>query len=72
VQTEVLVLTQVRQDAAVVNTLLVPNRIWKDIRATGFEAAAFDAVKRGRFVAGAKDGQPAELWIVVVVKFTKQ
>jgi tetratricopeptide (TPR) repeat protein len=72
VQTEVLVLTQVRQDAAVVNTVLVPNRIWKDIRATGFEAAAFDAVKRGRFVAGAKDGQPAELWIVVVVKFTKQ
>ena len=72
VQTEVLVLTQVRQDAAVVNTVLVPNRIWKDIRATGFEAAAFDAVKRGKFVAGTKDGQPAELWIVVSVKFTKQ
>jgi len=72
VQTEVLVLTQVRQDAAVVNTVLVPNRIWKDIRATGFESAAFDAVKRGKFVAGTKDGQPAELWIVVSVKFTKQ
>jgi len=71
VQTEVLVLTQVRQDAAVVNTVLVPNRIWKDIRATGFEAAAFDAVKRGKFVAGTKDGQPDELWIVVSVKFTK-
>jgi len=72
VQTEVLVLTQVRQDAAVVNTVLVPNRIWKDIRATGFEATAFDAVKKGKFVAGTKDGQPAELWIVVSVKFTKQ
>lgn len=72
VQTEVLVLTQVRQDAAVVNTLLVPNRIWKDIRTTGFEAAAFDAVKRGKFVPGTKDGQPAELWLVVSIKFTNQ
>jgi len=71
VETEVLVLTQVRQDAAVVNTLLVPNRIWKDIRTTGFEAAAMDAVKRGKFAAGTKDGQPAELWLVVSVKFTK-
>ncbi len=71
VETEVLVLTQVREDAAVVNTLLVPNRIWKDIRTTGFEAAALDAVKRGKFVAGTKDGQPAELWLVVAVKFTK-
>lgn len=71
VQTEVLVLTQVRQNAVVVNTLLVPNRIWKDIRATGFEAAAYDAVKKGKFVAGTKDGQPAELWIVVSVKFAK-
>jgi tetratricopeptide (TPR) repeat protein len=71
VETEVLVLTQVRQDAAVVDTLMVPNRIWKDIRTTGFEAAALDAVKRGKFAAGTKDGQPAELWVVVAVKFTK-
>lgn len=71
VSTEVLVLTQVRQDATVVNTLLIPNRIWKDIRATGFESAAFDAVKRGKFVAGTKDGQPAELWLVVSVKFAR-
>jgi tetratricopeptide (TPR) repeat protein len=72
VQTEVLVLTQVRQDGAVDNTLLVPNRIWKDIRTTGFEAAAFDAVKRGKFVAGTKDGQPAELWLIVSVKFSNK
>jgi len=71
VETEVLVLAQVRQDAAVVNTVMVPNRIWKDIRTTGFEAAALDAVKRGKFVAGTKDGQPADLWVVVAVKFTK-
>lgn len=71
VETEVLVLTLVRQDAAVVNTVMVPNRIWKDIRATGFEAAAFESVKRARFVAGTKDDKPAELWIVVSVKFSK-
>jgi len=71
VETEVLVLTLVRQDGVVVNTVMVPNRIWKDIRATGFEAAAFDAVKRGKFVAGTKDGQLAELWIVVAVKFSR-
>jgi tetratricopeptide (TPR) repeat protein len=71
VETEVLVLAQIRQDNAVTNALVVPNRIWKDIRASGFEAAALDAVKRGKFVAGTKDGQPAELWLVVAVKFTK-
>lgn len=72
VETAVLVLALVRQDGTVADTVMVPNRIWKDIRATGFEAAAFDAVKRGKFAAGTKDGQPAELWIVVLVKFTKQ
>ena len=71
VETEVLVLTQVREDAVVINTVMVPNRIWKDMRASGYEAAAFDAVKRGRFVAGTKDGKAAPLWIVVAVKFTK-
>ena len=70
-ETEVLVLTQVRQDAAVMNTVMVPNRIWKDMRASGFEAAAFDAVKRGKFVAGTKDGKTADLWIVVAVKFSR-
>jgi hypothetical protein len=32
--------------------------------------AAFDAVKKGKFVAGTKDGQPRS-WIVVSVKFAK-
>jgi tetratricopeptide (TPR) repeat protein len=71
VQTEVLVLALIRQDAVVVNTVMVPNRIWKDIHASGFDVAAFDAVKRGKFVAGTKDGQTAELWIVVPVKFAR-
>jgi tetratricopeptide (TPR) repeat protein len=71
VQTEVLVLALIRQDAVVVNTVMVPNRIWKDIRASGFDVAAYDAVKRGKFVAGTKDGQPAELWVVVPVKFQR-
>jgi tetratricopeptide (TPR) repeat protein len=71
VETEVLVLALIRQDGAVVNTVVVPNRIWKDIRASGFEEAALDAVKRGKFAPGTKDGQAAELWIVVAVKFSK-
>ncbi len=71
-QTEVLVLTLIREDGAVVNTVLVPNRIWKDIRNSGFDVAAFDAVKKGRFAAGAKDGKPAPLWVVVAVKFSRQ
>jgi tetratricopeptide (TPR) repeat protein len=71
IQTEVLVLALVRQDAAVANTVVVPNRIWKDIRQSGFESAAVDAVKRAKFTAGMKNGKTADLWIVVSVKFTR-
>lgn len=72
VQTEVLVLAQIEKNGTVTNTVMVPNRIWKDIRTTGFEAEAFDAVRRGKFAAGTKDGQPAALWLVVAVKFSRQ
>jgi tetratricopeptide (TPR) repeat protein len=68
VETVVRVLTLVGQDGAVVDTVLVPNRLWKDVRKGGFEAAAFDAIQRGRFAAGTKDGRPASLWLVVAVK----
>jgi hypothetical protein len=71
-QTEVLVLALILRTGAVGNTVMVPNRIWKDIRTTGFEAEAFDAVKRGKFAVGTKDGQAADLWVVVAVKFQKQ
>jgi len=71
VQTDVLVFALVKPDALVGATVMVPNRIWKDIRTTGFEEMAFEAVKRGKFAPGTKDGQPAELWIVVPVKFTR-
>lgn len=71
VQTEVLVLAQVRKDNTVGDAVLVPNRIWKDMRSTGFEQEAIDAVKRGKFLAGTKDGASAELWIVVPVKFAR-
>jgi tetratricopeptide (TPR) repeat protein len=69
VETVVRVLTLVRQDGAIVDTVLVPNRIWKDIRSSGFEAAAINAVTRARFAAGTKDGDVATLWLVVAVKF---
>jgi tetratricopeptide (TPR) repeat protein len=72
VETEVLVLTRVSKIGAVMETLMVPNRIWKDMRASGFEQEAFDTVKRGKFAPGQKDNQTAELWMVVSVKFTKR
>ena len=70
VKTEVLMLALIKPDATVGNTVMVPNRIWKDLRSTGFEAAASDAVKKGKFEPGTKDGKPAELWLAVLVKFT--
>jgi tetratricopeptide (TPR) repeat protein len=72
VETEVLVLTRVSKIGAVLETLMVPNRIWKDLRSSGFELEAFDAVKRGKFAPGQKDGQTAELWVVVSVKFSRK
>jgi tetratricopeptide (TPR) repeat protein len=71
VETEVLVLAKISGSAKVEDTLVVPNRIWKDLRTTGFEQEAIDTVKRGRFTAGTKDRQPADLWLVVAVKFSK-
>ncbi|HEX4823317.1 MAG TPA: tetratricopeptide repeat protein [Candidatus Polarisedimenticolaceae bacterium] len=72
VQTDVLILAEISGTGAVMGTVLVPNRIWKDIRSSGFEAEAQDAVKRGKFAPGTKNGQPAELWTVVAVKFARQ
>jgi len=71
VQTDVLVFTLVKVDGTVGQTLLVPNRIWKDIRSSGFEEMAFEAVRRGKFTPGTKDEHGADLWIVVPVKFTR-
>jgi tetratricopeptide (TPR) repeat protein len=72
VETEVLVLTRVSKIGAILETLMVPNRIWKDLRSEGYEGEAFDAVKRGKFAPGQKDGQTAELWVVVSVKFSRK
>ena len=71
VQTEVLVLVQVKTDNTVGDAIMVPNRIWKDMRTAGWEQEAIDAVKRGKFVAGTKDGKAADLWVVAPVKFTR-
>lgn len=71
VQTEVLVLVLVKRDNTVGDAVMVPNRIWKDMRATGFEQEAIDAAKRGKFVAGSKNAAPADLWVVAPVKFQR-
>ena len=71
VQTEVLVLVLVKRDNTVGDAVMVPNRIWKDMRASGFEQEAIEAVKRGKFVAGTKDAAAADIWIVAPVKFAR-
>jgi len=71
VQTEVLVLVQVKRDNMVGDAVMVPNRIWKDMRTTGFEQEAIDAAKRGKFVAGTRDANGADLWVVAPVKFSR-
>jgi len=71
VQTEVLVLVQVKKDNTVGDAVMVPNRIWKDMHTAGWEQEAIDAIKRGKFVAGTKDGNAADLWVVAPVKFSR-
>jgi len=72
IQTEVLVLASIQPGGLVGETLVLPNRIWKDLRDSGFEEAAFAAVRKGKFLAGTKDGQGIPLWVVVPVKFARQ
>ena len=71
-QTEVSVLALIRQDAAVVNTVMVPNRIWKDMRTSGIRRRG---VRRREDAASSsparKTDSPRELWVVVPVKFAR-
>ena len=53
------------------DTIVVPNRIWKDLRESGFEREAIEAVRRAKFRFGSKHGSPAALWTVVPVEFRR-
>jgi len=71
VEVEILILARVAPPGKLVDTIMVPNRIWKDLRASGFEEQALAAVKRGKFVSGTKNGEPATLWTAVPVEFSR-
>lgn len=70
IKTDVFVLARVVRDGKVGETVIVPNRIWQEIRSLGFEEAAFDTARRSRFSPGVgADGKPAEKWAIVKVPF---
>lgn len=70
IKTDVLVLARVSTAAKVLETIVVPNRIWQEIRSLGFEEAAFDCVRRSRFHSGVgPDGNPVEKWAIAKVPF---
>jgi Gram-negative bacterial tonB protein. len=48
---------------------IVPNRIYREMREQGFEAAALEAVRRSKFLPGEKAGQPIEMPLLVPVRF---
>lgn len=68
--TTVEVMVNILQDGRVGTVVAVPNRQSLDHRTKGFEDAAFEAVKKGRFKPGTRAGAPADLWQIVAVKFT--
>lgn len=69
IKTEILVIVRVLQDGLPGSMDVVPNRIYREMREQGFEAAALDAVRRGKYEAGTRGGQPADMSILVPVVF---
>ena len=72
IRTDVTVLARIGVDGrpAESDMLLVPNRIWQEIRTLGFEEAAFDAVRRSRFEPGTNaSGKPVARYAMVTVTF---
>lgn len=68
--TTVEVMALILQDGRVATVVAVPNRQSLDHRTKGFEDAAFEAVKKGRYKPGTRAGAPADLWQIIAVKFT--
>lgn len=70
VETTIFILAHVSPVNQVSETVLIPNRIYKDMESSGFVAAAKEAVERGKYLAGSKNGKPTAMWVTVPVKFT--
>lgn len=69
ISTEVLVIVRVRPDGTPGSMDIVPNRIYREMREQGFEAAALEAVRRSKFLPGEKAGQPIDMPLLVPVRF---
>lgn len=74
IKTEVFVLVKVGADgkplAAEDAKIVIPNRIWNEVRTLGFDREAKDAAMRSRYEAGiGADGKPAERWAIIKIPF---
>lgn len=69
IKTEVLVIVRVLRDGTPGSMDVVPNRIYREMREKGFEAAALDAVRKGKYEPGTKNGEPVDMSVLVPVVF---
>ncbi|HEX6851549.1 MAG TPA: CDC27 family protein [Candidatus Polarisedimenticolaceae bacterium] len=74
IKTDVFVLVRVGADGKPLpgdeTKIVIPNRIWSEIRSLGFEREAKDVAMRSRYEAGlGADGKPAERWAMIKVPF---
>lgn len=71
IKADVSLLVQIGPDGKFTGeSVLVPNRIWKELQAKGFVDEAVEAVRRSRFVEGlGADGKPAVRWAFVTISF---
>jgi tetratricopeptide (TPR) repeat protein len=70
IETKVLVLAQIKVDDTIGEIVVVPSRLGKDLTEKGFAQAGIDAVKKGKYRAGTKDGKPVDMYLPVTVRFT--
>jgi hypothetical protein len=67
--TKVVVVAEVRGDGSIGEMFLVPNRILDELRTLGFEASAFDAMRRSKIDPGSVNGRPETMHVVVPMSF---
>lgn len=74
IRTDVYVLVRIGVDGRPVAAddakIVIPNRIWNEVRSLGFEREAKDVAMRSRYEAGVgPDGKPQERWTILKVAF---
>jgi TonB family protein len=69
IRTEILVIVRVMKDGNPGSMDVVPNRIYREMREQGFEAAALEAVRRGKYEPGTRNGEPVDMSLLVPVVF---